>query len=86
MRSPELCTSTQRSPLHRGKIGTEEQLATTPVVQDVNMDPFLGSVLPSSTGTISNPVQGNRMARVDALIARGAEMLVASYVNYSQCG
>ena len=72
MRSPEPCTSTERSPLHRGKIATEEQL--TPIVQDVNMDPFLGSVLPSSTGTTSNPVQRNRMARVNGLIARGAEM------------
>ena len=37
MRSLELGTPSQRSPLNRERIVTEEQPAVTPIVQDVNM-------------------------------------------------
>ena len=76
VRSPNLGTPTQYSPVNRGKIITETQPNVTPIVQDVNMDHQHGPSLPSSTESASNPIQA-RMGRVnaetnaDALIARG---------------
>ena len=55
MRSPEL-GPTQRSPLNREKVVTEEQPAVAPIVQDVNMVYGLGSSLPSSVATTSNRI------------------------------
>ena len=79
VRTPELCTPTQCSPMNRSKIISEMQPNVAPIVQDVNMDHPHGPSLPSSTESASNPIQV-RMDRVnaatnaDAHIARGSAM------------